>query len=189
MSDDDLVSILLKDENYYKKGGGVTFSGGEFLLHVEEYKEVLKRLKSRGISICIETSLFASIKNFEKAIEYCDLFIVDFKIMNNEKAKTILNADVSKFYNNFKLLENKNYWARIPLSKEITNKENIKEIKKLFSINKPSKVELLTIHDLGRSKYEDLSLEYSYTSNMLEDHEIEEIMAQLKDYNPSILNI
>ena len=43
MSDDDLVSILLKDENYYKKGGGVTFSGGEFLLHVEEYKEVLNK--------------------------------------------------------------------------------------------------------------------------------------------------
>ena len=39
---EELEKEILKDEPYYKTGGGVTFSGGEPLLQIKNYEELLK---------------------------------------------------------------------------------------------------------------------------------------------------
>lgn len=55
---DTLFEILLKDEKLYNlSGGGITFSGGEPLLWTKELKPLLQRIKSKNISIYIETTL------------------------------------------------------------------------------------------------------------------------------------
>lgn len=46
---EDLEKEILKDEVFYGDDGGVTFSGGEPLLQIKEFKPLLKSLKNKNI--------------------------------------------------------------------------------------------------------------------------------------------
>ena len=138
----ELIDIIMKDSSFYVDGGGVTFSGGEFLLNIFEFEELIKELKENKINLCLETSLYAPKKNLELAMKYFDLFIIDFKLLDREDAKKIIRGDSSVFVENvnFFLENNNKYIARIPLSKEIGNKKNIDLIIDLLKIRKPELV-------------------------------------------------
>ena len=79
---EDLEKEILKDQLYYKSGGGVTFSGGECLLQFEKIEELLKRLKENRINMCIETALSVPQKYVDIAVKYVDEFIIDIKILD-----------------------------------------------------------------------------------------------------------
>lgn len=48
---DELKKEILKDEPFYKTGGGVTFSGGEPLLQIKKLEILLKSLKDQQQSV------------------------------------------------------------------------------------------------------------------------------------------
>ena len=192
MDSKELIDLLLKDKNFYDNDGGVTFSGGEFLLNVEEYIEILKELKKLGINICVETSLNAPLENLKKALEYVDLFIIDFKIIDKSKSEEILKSSSESFIENFNYLKNnyssKKIIARIPLAKEIITDSNISMIKELMDDFKPLKIEIFRIHQLAQSKYSDLgmTLNYNYVAS---DEEVKRIKDSLSDLNIDVEEI
>ena len=47
MSLDELETEILKDESYYQTGGGVTFSGGEPLLQINDLELLLKKIRNQ----------------------------------------------------------------------------------------------------------------------------------------------
>lgn len=160
---DGLISLLLRDRRYYGKDGGITFSGGECLLSLAELKPLLIALKKEGINIAVETSLCSSPKALEEVSEYIDHFLVDFKIMNAEKAKAALGANMKIFLANLEYLKSQgrmaDVLARIPLAKEYSfTKENISDIVGVFAKYGVSRCELLPIHNLAKSKYDELGL-------------------------------
>jgi pyruvate formate lyase activating enzyme len=77
-----LAHMLLRDKAYFiASGGGVTFSGGEPLMHIAYLREVCLLLKERGVHIAIETSGFFDCSLFtERLGEYVDLLLFDLKI-------------------------------------------------------------------------------------------------------------
>ena len=99
---DELKNEILKDEPYYKTGGGVTFSGGEPLLQVKYLEPLLKSLKLKNINICFETALFIPKEYLFIANLYVDEFIVDIKMINPENTKTILKGDINQYLDTFK---------------------------------------------------------------------------------------
>ena len=176
----EIFNILIRDKDFYKEGGGVTFSGGEFLLNIFEYKDLLLKLKEEGIHLAIETSLYAPKENLLLALEIFDLFIIDFKIIDRELSKIVLKADSSIFKQNIEdvLKNNIDYIARIPLAKEIANDNNIEEIIKLLLIRKPIIIEVFKIHNLATSKYENLNLKFDYSLDY--DVNVDEILNKFK---------
>lgn len=188
----ELIDLLLKDKNFYDNDGGVTFSGGEFLLNVDEYIEVLKELKKLGINICVETSLNAPLENLKKVLEYVDLFIIDFKVIDKLKSIEVLKSSSESFIENFNYLKNNynsiKYIARIPLAKEIITDSNISMIKELITDFKPLKIEIFRIHQLAQSKYSDLgmTLNYNYVAN---DEEVKMVKDYLIDLNVDVEEI
>ena len=52
----DIVKKVLRSKPYFKNGGGVTFSGGEPLLHIDFLLETCKELKKEGIHIALDTA-------------------------------------------------------------------------------------------------------------------------------------
>lgn len=83
----DLIAILLKDRRFYATtGGGITFSGGEPLWHMDYLHEIIKPLKQEGISIIIETSGYFDPELFKsKILPYIDTVYFDLKIMDHER--------------------------------------------------------------------------------------------------------
>ena len=95
-----LENEIIKDEPFYKTGGGVTFSGGEPLLQINNLEPLLNSLKNKNINICFETALFVPEKYLKIAKKYCDEFIVDIKMIDSITCMEVIGGKISQFLNN-----------------------------------------------------------------------------------------
>lgn len=183
MSCDDLYDEVMKDSKFYtgeladyaissaadldKLPGGITFSGGEALLRIKELEPVLKRLKENRIHTTVETCLYVLPDYLEPALKYIDLFYVDIKILDKQRSKEVLGADIETYLSNINRLlsysdafgRRKPVVVRVPVIGGFTDDEkNIEDVIGLIRKVKPLKVELLKEHNFGLSKYYSLNL-------------------------------
>lgn len=103
---DEIIEIISRDQEYYKAtDGGVTLSGGEPLLQKPKALiPLLKMLNEEDIKVTAETSLFVPWENVEKFASYIDLFLVDLKIVGDDKlhkrltkqSSTIIHENIRK---------------------------------------------------------------------------------------------
>ena len=138
--------------------GGVTFSGGEPLLQMKQLHSVCDRLRNNNIHIAMETSLFATRRLVELAIEFVDLLYIDIKILDEIICRKVLKGDLHLFFDNIDLvMKSQNPVVfRVPLIYGYTyNKENCSLIGDFLSkvSGNVIKIELLKGHNLGLQKY------------------------------------
>ena len=175
MSCDDIYNELMKDKAFYgefSRGnlnnisllveeldnlpGGITFSGGEPLLHINKLEPILKKLYDSNTHITVETCLFVKKEKLKLAIQYIDLFYVDIKMLDKDNCKTILYGNLNQYLQNLKILfeSNKPVVFRIPVIGGYTDgEENRRKVIELLEVYHPIKVELIKEHNLGESKY------------------------------------
>jgi len=159
----ELHKILLKDKKYYGNDGGVTFSGGEPLLHLDRYAELIKELRADHVMCACETALFIDEDTVKEAADMFDLFIVDLKTGLNDFAINILgSANVSTYLDNLRYIsKRKKLWIRFPAIEDFTlKKENIDSICKVLSEVKYDKFQVLLGHNLGEKKYTNLHMNF-----------------------------
>lgn len=161
-SADEVFNKIKRFKPYFKKNGGVTFSGGEPLLNADFINELSPMLKNAGIGYCIDTS--GSVQLDEKvktAIDNSDMIILDIKFYDPETYRTYTSGDISfpiktAEYCSFK---NKRLWLRTVIVPGINNTE--KDIKKYAAFTRQfkfEKYELLGFHTMGFFKYEKLGI-------------------------------
>lgn len=156
---ESLKKELLKDRKYWKNGGGITFSGGEALLWIQEIEPLLKELKSEGIHLAVESSLFVPFENLQKSLEYFDFYYVDVKILQESECRKILGGNTAIYAKNAEELYRikKDMIFRIPCCEKYTLTEDNKNlIKKMLLKYADIPVELFALHRLGEMKYESL---------------------------------
>ncbi len=187
----ELEKEILKDEIYYDKGkGGVTFSGGEPFLQIENIIPLLKRLKNKGINICFETSLSINSNLVSMAIAYIDELFIDIKILEKDKALNILNLNLDLYLKNLEIINNSNIKKdnitfRIPLNNEYTlNENNINQIIDLLK-KYPYKVQIFKTHNLAENKYK-LIDKKQVEIKELSDNEITEIYNKIKKITDNV---
>lgn len=158
----DIVKIVKRYLPYYKKEGGVTFSGGEPLLQKEFLLETLKECKKEGINTCLDTSGIGS--GYEEILDYVDLVILDVKACDKKLYNYITGGDFSLF---LKFLETcqrkgKKMWLRQVIVPGINdNEESVKTLKKFASTLKNiQRIELLPYHSMAKEKYKQLGRTY-----------------------------
>lgn len=178
---DKIEKEILKDKPFYETGGGVTFSGGEPLLQINNLESLLKSLKNKKINICFETALFVPEKYLKKAKKYSDEFIVDIKMVDSRNCKEVIGGQINQFLNNLKLLDLEKTTFRIPVTKfSLKDTELILDLLKKY---KPKHLEIFELHNLAKSKYEILNKEQYYEK--IEDKQINEFYEKLKEINPN----
>lgn len=158
---------IFSSDDLEKLPGGVTFSGGEALLQINELEPLLIRLRDKHIHTAVETCLYVPQDYLELALKYIDLFYFDIKILNKQRVKEILHTDIETYFANLNILKYysdiygkpKPIVARVPVIGGYTDdEENIEFVIELISRIKPLKVELLKEHNLGIAKYNSLNL-------------------------------
>lgn len=158
-STDLLAKMLIQNKDFLElNDGGVTFSGGEPLMHGKFIRELIPKLC--GMHTAIQTSAYTDKDNFKKTIDMLDFIMMDIKIADREIHKKYTGVYNDIILENFEYLKNsgKKYVIRIPLIPNITDTdENLCAIAKIVG---ESNVELLKYNNLAGAKYPMLGMKY-----------------------------
>ena len=162
ISAEEILTKYKKYLNYYGETGGVTFSGGEPLLQSEFLLEAVKLLKSEGVHVTIDTAGVAD--GYEDILDLVDLVMLDIKAVEKEEYKFITGREIDEF-NKFLadcIAKNKKLWLRQVIVPGINDDEKHMKLLKEFASKIPNveRIELLPYHSMGKSKYEELKIEY-----------------------------
>ena len=163
---EELIDKIERYKNYIlPSGGGVTVTGGEPLLQAPFLINLFKELKKRGIPTAIDTSGMVDITDtIKELLLLTDLVLLDIKHINPEKCKQLVGFSNEKELAFAKYLSDNNIpiWIRQVIIPGITDdKEDLLKLKSFINSLKTVKnIELLPYHELGKSKWENLGLNY-----------------------------
>ncbi len=164
-SSDEIVEKILRYKNYIMPNGGVTISGGEPLLQTKFLIELFTKLKKYNLHTCIDTSGSVVLTDeIKELIDLTDLFLLDIKCINDEKAINLTGVSNKKELEFARYLSNINkpMWIRQVLVPGYTdNEQDLIKLREFISTLKSvEKVEVLPYHDLGKFKWEQLGEVY-----------------------------
>lgn len=184
-SSDEIVDKILRYKNYIMPNGGVTISGGEPLLQTKFLIELFTKLRQYNIHTCIDTSGSVALTDeIKELIDLTDLFLLDIKCINDEKAINLTGVSNKKELEFARYLSsiNKPMWIRQVLVPGYTDDEQdlIKLREFISTLKSVEKVEVLPYHDLGKFKWEQLGevypLEKVRTANNYDVKKAKEIL-------------
>ncbi len=168
MSVDEVMEIIKKDAEYYKKSsGGVTISGGEPLMQSGFVLELLKECRHLGIHTCVESAFEADYEFIAQIEPYTDLFIADIKHMDKRMHTKYVGFSNERILSNFERFCNEcdtPLIVRIPIIPKFN--DNIKNAAETADFiiqrlgGKVSVVQLLRYMPLGEEKYHSLGIPY-----------------------------
>ncbi len=178
----DLMQIIERERVHIEhSGGGVTFSGGEPLMHPEFLVEMLKACGEKGLHRAVDTCGFAATETLLEVEKHTDLFLYDLKIMDSIRHKRWTGVDNRLILKNLKILAETgaNINIRIPFIKNVNT--HIEEVTKMAEfvaelqltknrglvpstrdatpITNPI-VNLLPYHNIASGKYKKLEMIY-----------------------------
>lgn len=175
---DDLLAELIKDQAYFGQDGGITFSGGEALLQLEQVCYLLRQLKERGIHTAIDTAGLVKKESIRQVAELTDLFLYDLKIFDGELHRKWTDASNEVILDNVKWIgeyvEKKGgpeLWIRTPIIPGATDQEeNIRQLGEFIAEHveaSMTKWELCAFNNLCREQYHRLDLVWEFQENRL----------------------
>ena len=166
MSADEVFELIKKDMVFYRKsGGGVTFSGGEPLMHPGFVLEIISKCQRVGIHTAIETCGVFAWPSVKDVVSQADFLLFDLKHMDDHKHIALTGAS------NQGILENAVKIARLGIPMVIRipvipslndDQDNIVATAGFVRAKLPGVhgIELLPYHKLGLAKYQALGREY-----------------------------
>lgn len=159
-SSDELLQVILRDEPTYNNGGGVTFSGGEPLLQIQQLLPILLALKARNIHVAIETALYVPIEYVTIALPYVDYWLVDLKFQfgyfANEEVVVAKNAWEENLHELQQQVKNGHLLYRMVLMHEAMM--NAEKMVGMMQEHDIKGIELLECHSLAENKYYQLGM-------------------------------
>ncbi len=164
MTVDEVVDEILKDRSFYERsGGGVTFSGGEPLLHPDFLLALLRRCQALHIHTAVETSGFCTEETLRSVMPFVDQFLYDLKIMDTEAHRRFTGVGNERILSNLELLcrSGRQTIVRIPVIPGVNDHPaNIQAIiGYLRDRTTVSAVHLLPYHNFGRDKAHRLGMD------------------------------
>lgn len=167
---DELLSQALKYKTYWKKGGGITVSGGEPLLQIDFLIQFFKKAKAKGVHVTLDTSGSSFtreepfLSKFNELMKVTDLVMLDIKEIDDEKHKILTGWSNSNILDMARFLSeiNKPVWIRhvlVPGGSD--NDERLTKLNEFIkSLKNVDRVQVLPYHNLGIFKWEQLGIEY-----------------------------
>lgn len=169
-SKEDLFKEICKDEVFFQtSGGGVTFSGGEPLMDVDdEMVDLYRMVSEKGISIGVDTTGYVPWSNIEKVLPYVDFFLWDIKVMDSAKHKMYTGVGNELILENLKKVEELSeryhtdvYTRCVQVPGMTDYDENLRETCEfLRGMSCVKELDILNFHHYGEKRYAALGRPY-----------------------------
>jgi len=171
-----------------QSGGGVTFSGGEPLMHADYLLEALKECGKRYYHRVVDTTALAKQEILLEVAKHTELFLIDLKVMDADLHQEYTGVSNAKILENITALSKTNcdIIFRIPLIKGVnTSQENIDKTALYINSLEGSrtKVNLLPYHNIAENKH----LKLGESDNFIDfetptDEEIDDVISRFSTY-------
>ena len=155
----EIMEEIEKERIFFDhSGGGVTFSGGEPLLHSDFLIELLDECGRRGIHRAVDTAGLANTDLLLEVAKRTDLFLYDLKMIDSERHQKWTGVPNEKILENLQALAESgaNIIIRIPLIGNVNDDiENMTQTARFVSTlaGQPKVVNLLPYHKIAQNKY------------------------------------
>lgn len=186
LSPEETAALALEDQIFYDlSGGGVTFSGGECLMHADFMEHTLRLCKESGLHTTVDTCGFVPFETFERILPFTDLFLYDIKVLDPARHKEYTGRSNELILSNVKALALKgaSLIIRVPLIPGHTDSPKNMEALGAFILeeldNRILRVELLQYNRLAASKYGNTTI---YTDGGPGEYPLPDLEPQTKEY-------
>lgn len=162
MSVGEVMTEIHKERIFFdQSGGGVTFSGGEPLLHPDTLIPLLEECGRHGIHRAVDTAGLVATDTLLEVARSTDLFLFDLKMMDSERHKKWTGVPNEKILANLKILAETGAKVnvRIPLIGDVNDDiGNMTETARFLSGLPGEKIDvnLLPYHKIAQTKYQKL---------------------------------
>ncbi|WP_347839214.1 glycyl-radical enzyme activating protein [uncultured Draconibacterium sp.] len=162
----ELMAIVERERIHIRQsGGGVTFSGGEPLMHPDFLLTMLKACGENGLHRAVDTCGFAPSETVLEVAQQTDLFLFDLKLMDEAKHKKWTGVSNRLILKNLKALAKSgaNINIRVPFIRHVNTDHNTLTEMAAFIAGLPGKtppVNILPYHAIAANKYNKLGLSY-----------------------------
>ena len=164
---EELLRQILKDRKYYEtSSGGVTFSGGEPLLHPEYLSGMLALCREAGLHTAVDTAGCVPFSSFEQVLPHAELFLYDIKLWSSDRHQAATGVPNERILENLRRLTDAGgeVWIRTPVIP--TFNDDLEELGHIaaFLAGLPAreqvqKIQLLPYHSYGVGKYATLGVD------------------------------
>ncbi len=185
---DEIVDMCIDAQAVMFDGGGVTFTGGESTIQLEDLRYCLTQIQKAGIHTAIETN--GTNPLLPELYEHLNLLIIDLKHYDSEISKHVIGAGNETIIRNLKAAqaEYPDVIVRVPLINGFNaSKKDAIGFANLLS-QFPFPVELLPYHEYGKSKYKLLGLEYTIEGGFVSEKALEDFTQILLEAGVQLIN-
>jgi pyruvate formate lyase activating enzyme len=163
----ELMRIINRDRDFWGRGGGVTFSGGEPFYQKDFLACILKKCKGAYIHTAIETTAHVNTEDFLMTMSDVDLAFIDVKHMDSIRHKEQTGVGNELILNNINALVKCGWPGRLILRMPVIegfndDRENINATGDFMDAMGLHEIDILPFHCLGDSKWEQLGKKYAY---------------------------
>jgi len=161
---DELMQTLGRHRHYWGTDGGVTFTGGEPLMQPQFLQGALERCRAAYVHTALETSLHADWAVLAPVLGFVDFMFADIKHMEPECHRSGTGVDNGRILDNFRRISESDWTGRLVVRIPVVpgfndDHDNIRATALFASRLGLTECNLLSLHRLGLSKYEQLHLE------------------------------
>lgn len=159
MNVSDIMEIIGKERIFFdQSGGGVTFSGGEPLVHAEMLIELLDECGRSGIHRAVDTAGYVNTDILLEVARRTDLFLYDLKMMDPHLHQKWTKVKNDKILNNLKMISaaGAQIIIRIPIIGGVNDTDqNIEQTARFIAdlAGHKKEVHLLPYHSIAKHKY------------------------------------
>lgn len=189
ISINDLMKKIDNEAIFFdQSGGGVTFSGGEPLMHSEYLLEALKECGKRMYHRVVDTTAFSKLETVLEVAKHTELFLIDLKVMDSEKHKEFTGVSNEKILSNIVELAKTNceITFRMPLIKGVNTSEVNIEKTAIFMnslVGNRDTINLLPYHKIAENKHIKLGASNKFIEfETLNNDEVLKIISIFKNY-------
>lgn len=146
LTPEDLYERVKIDDLYFRAtGGGITFGGGESLLHTE-FIRAFRKVCGPDWTLSVETSLNVPLRRLERALDVVDDYIIDIKDLDPLIYESYTGMPIDRVLSNLQFLSERlsvsgekarprHVRIRVPLIPNYNDSEHLKKsVEKLRSM-------------------------------------------------------
>ncbi len=165
---EQLVSRALRFREYFGKDGGVTVSGGEPLLQAEFVARMFELCPGEGLNTCLDTSGCVLNDAVKELLTHTDRVLLDIKYTTDEDYRAYVGCSIDAPMAFLEYLDAQNIPTTLRQVIIPTINDSEAQVLALRSIAKDhanvDKVELLPYRKICQVKYDNMGIEFPFSS-------------------------